>query len=53
MTEARIKDHQVEDTLGGPRGLACTGKITLQDAQQCVAKDWAACSVRIKGLLTP
>ena len=53
MTEARVKDHQVEDTLGGPRGLVCAGKITLQDAQQCVAKDWVACGVRVKGLLTP
>jgi hypothetical protein len=50
MTEARVKEHEVEDTLGGPKGLVCAGKITLQDAQSCVAKDWLACAERIKTL---
>jgi hypothetical protein len=47
MSEARIKDHQLEDVL--PK-LICAGSITLADAQQCVAGDWPACAVRIKGL---
>jgi hypothetical protein len=44
MAEARIKDHQVEDVL--PR-LVCAGKLTLRDAQRCVAGDWASCGSRI------
>ena len=48
--QARIKDHQVEDKLGGPRGLICQGKISLKDAQSCLITDWVACSQRIKTL---
>lgn len=44
MKEARIKDHNVEDVL--PK-LVCSGKISLHDAQQCIAKDWVACMGRI------
>jgi hypothetical protein len=47
MDQARIKDHQVEDVL--PK-LICSGKMTLSDAQQCIADDWVACAVRIKTL---
>ena len=50
IAEARVKDHQVEDPLGGPRGLVCAGKITLQDAQACVLNDWVACAVTVKKL---
>ena len=48
IVEARVKDHQVEDVL--PR-LVCSGKLTLADAQQCVAVNWVACAVRIKSLV--
>jgi hypothetical protein len=47
MDEARVKDHQVEDVL--PK-LVCAGKISLGDAQACIAKDWIACGERIKKL---
>lgn len=47
MDEARVKDHQVEDVL--PK-LVCAGKISLRDAQQCIAKDWVACAQRIRKL---
>lgn len=47
MAEARIKDHQVEDVL--PK-MVCAGKMSLADAQQCIAKDWTACAVRIAQL---
>jgi len=50
IVEARIKDHQVEDLLGGPKGLVCRGKITLADAQSCIVNDWTACAVRIAAL---
>lgn len=46
MTEARVKDHQVEDEL--PK-LICAGRITLADAQKCIL-DWVACSRRIRTL---
>jgi hypothetical protein len=44
MAEARAKDHQVEDVL--PK-LVCAGKMTLADAQTCIAKDWVACAARV------
>ena len=47
MAEARTKDHQVEDVL--PK-LVCAGKMTLADAQRCVAADWVECGERIKAL---
>jgi hypothetical protein len=47
MGEARVKDHQVEDVL--PK-LVCAGKISLKDAQKCIATDWVACEQRIKEL---
>jgi hypothetical protein len=47
MDEARIKDHQVEDVL--PK-LVCAGKISLADAQSCIANDWVACGERVKKL---
>jgi hypothetical protein len=47
MAEARIKDHQVEDVL--PR-LICSGRISLREAQKCVAGDWVECADRIKTL---
>jgi hypothetical protein len=50
IAEARIKDHQVEDLLGGPKGLVCQGKIKLADAQSCIMNDWTACAVRIAAL---
>jgi hypothetical protein len=50
IAEARVKDHQVEDTLGGPRGLVCAGRITLKDAQFCIMNDWVACAVTMKKL---
>jgi len=50
IAEARIKDHQVEDLLGGPHGLVCQGKIALQAAQSCVLNDWVACAVTVKKL---
>lgn len=45
MAEARVKDHQVEDVL--PK-LVCAGKITLPDAQKCIAGDWVSCMARIR-----
>jgi hypothetical protein len=50
IVEARVKDHQVEDLLGGPKGLVCRGKISLSDAQSCIVNDWTACAVRIAAL---
>jgi hypothetical protein len=50
IAQARVKDHQVEDTLGGPRGLICQGKISLKDAQNCIVTDWVACGARVKTL---
>lgn len=50
VKEARVKDHKVEDLLGGPRGLVCAGKITLVDAQRCVRNDWVACMARVAAL---
>jgi hypothetical protein len=50
IAEARVKDHQVEDKLGGPKGLVCAGKISLKDAQACVLEDWVACAARVKKL---
>lgn len=47
MAEARIKDHQVEDAL--PK-LVCTGRMSLGDAQKCIAADWGACAGKIKTL---
>jgi hypothetical protein len=47
MDQAKIKDHQLEDKL--PK-LVCSGKITLSDAQNCMADDWVACAARIKTL---
>jgi hypothetical protein len=44
MDQARVKDHQVEDVL--PK-LVCAGRMSLTDAQACVAKDWVACAARI------
>ena len=50
IKEARVKDHQVEDLLGGPRGLVCQGKIKLSTAQQCVIKDWVGCMATVAAL---
>lgn len=50
IKQARIKDHRVEDVLGGPRGLVCQGKISLQAARDCVSTDWVACMARVKQL---
>jgi hypothetical protein len=47
MAEAKIKDHQVEDKLPG---LVCSGKISLADAQRCLATDWVVCSQRIAAM---
>lgn len=47
MTEARVKDHEVEDVL--PK-LICSGKMTMTEAQKCIATDWAACAQRIAKL---
>lgn len=44
MDEAKIKDHKVEDVL--PK-LICAGKLTLSQAQACIASDWAACMAKI------
>lgn len=38
--QARIKDHAVEDNMGGPRGLVCQGKMSLRDAQAGISADW-------------
>lgn len=40
MDQAKIKDHYVEDVL--PK-LVCEGKLSLPEAQQCIATDWVAC----------
>lgn len=40
---ARVKD-QVEDAL---HRMVCGNKITLADAQSCIATDWVACGKRI------
>ena len=50
MKDARVKDHQIEDKLGGPKGLVCQGKISLKDAQSCIATDWVACMKQISQL---
>lgn len=50
IDQARVKDHSVEDVLGGPRGLICAGKIGLREAQECIKTDWVACAKRIKAL---
>jgi hypothetical protein len=50
ILEARVKDHQVEDKLGGPRGFVCRGKITLKEAQSCILTDWVSCAAQIKRL---
>lgn len=47
MDEARVKDHQVEDQL--PK-LVCSGKISLADAQRCIASDWVRCAGRVQQL---
>lgn len=47
MADARIKDHQVEDAL--PK-LICAGRISLEDAQKCIATDWVKCADRVKQL---
>jgi hypothetical protein len=43
---AKEKDV-LEDTL---HRLVCAGKLALEDAQSCIAKDWVACSGRIQGI---
>lgn len=45
MSDARVKDHQVEDKL--PK-LICAGKISLTVAQKCIATDWVKCAERVK-----
>lgn len=50
IRQARIKDHRVEDELGGPRGLICQGKIGLRDAQQCQVRDWVECLQKVRRL---
>jgi hypothetical protein len=50
ITEARTKDHQVEDLLGGPKGLVCQGNITLDAAQQCMLSNWVSCAEVVKKL---
>jgi len=50
IKEARVKDHQVEDLLGGPKGLICRGKISLANAQRCIITDWVTCAARVKTL---
>lgn len=47
MAQARVKDHEVEDAL--PK-LVCAGKISLKQAQSCIASDWVACGQRIARL---
>lgn len=47
MADALIKDHQVEDAL--PK-LICSGRISLEDAQKCIATDWVKCADRVKRL---
>ena len=44
---AREKDHSAEDKLNA---LICSGKMTLKDAQDCLANDWIACAARIKSI---
>lgn len=44
MEEARVKDRQVEDRL--PK-LVCAGKLTLAEAQKCIAGDWVACGKKV------
>lgn len=43
MAQAKIKDHYVEDVLPN---LVCAGKMTLKEAQGCIADDWVACGRR-------
>lgn len=50
IVEARIKDHKVEDALGGPRGLVCKGKISLEDARTCVLTNWQSCIAKISSI---
>lgn len=40
IEQARIKD-KLENRL---RRDVCAGKLTLIEAQQCIAKDWVACA---------
>lgn len=47
MDQARVKDHQVEDLL--PK-LVCAGKISLREAQNCMAVDWVKCADKVKRL---
>lgn len=47
IKEARVKDHKVEDRLGGPHGLVCKGRFTLKEAQACVNADWVVCMKRL------
>ncbi len=44
LTQARIKDHRVEDVL--PK-LICSGKMSMVDAQKCISSNWVACAARI------
>ncbi len=48
MEQARIKDRQVEDKL--PR-LVCAGKLTLSEAQKCIAGDWVTCGKKVTMLI--
>jgi hypothetical protein len=50
IKDARVKDHKVEDLLGGPRGLVCQGKIGLADAQSCILNDWTKCAKIVAAL---
>lgn len=47
MSEARVKDHQVEDQL--PK-LVCAGAMTLKQAQSCIRRDWVKCESTIEKL---
>ena len=50
IAQARMKDHEVEDKLGGPKGLICRGKISLHKAQQCLITDWVECAAAVSRL---
>lgn len=45
--EYKVKDHYVEDLL--PK-LICTSKITLPEAQKCIASNWVTCMKKVKSL---
>lgn len=47
IAQARTKDHGTEDPL--PK-LVCSGKINLKAAQECISKDWVACTATVKRL---